>query len=119
MGFVAPIVSAVGGLLSSPVVGGILGAGSLISGIANQRRESRAAEAYYNDQRRSILNQEAEAKKLKEEADKRKRQQEQFQQEAARVEAMRAARIQQRELRGRRRGWFDDSYYGSLADLMG
>ena len=120
MGAVGALVGGLGGLLGgSGALGTVLGLGSLAAGFLGQQKASRAADAYYNEQRRSLLAQEAEAKKQKEEMDKRARQQEQYQRDAARVEAMRSARIQQRELRGRRRGWFDDSYYGNLEDLLG
>ena len=108
----------IGGVSSGALAGGMLGAetGVKLNEAAKMRQQQ---ENYYNQQRSLIARQEANILQQKAETAKKAKIAQAAQQNALFIETERMARLQQRMLRGRRRGLFNDSYYGNLNSLLG
>lgn len=109
---------AIGGLSKGSIAGGLLGAseGMKMNEAAKVQKQQ---QEYYNQQRSLIAKQEAEVSRQSAENARRARVAQLAQQGALDLENERMGRLQQRMLRGRRRGLFDDSYYGNLNSLLG
>ena len=108
----------IGGVSSGALAGGVLGAetGIKLNEAAKMKQQQ---ENYYNQKRSLIARQEADISQQKAETAKKAKIAQAAQASALSIETERMARLQQRMLRGRRRGWNDDDYYGSLNALLG
>lgn len=108
----------IGGVSSGALAGGVLGAetGIKLNEAAKMKQQQ---ENYYNQQRSLIARQEADISQRNAETAKKAKIAQAAQASALSIETERMARLQQRMLRGRRRGWNDDDYYGSLNALLG
>ena len=76
-------------------------------------------EDYYNNQKAFMSRQEAEVSRQNTEMRRRAASIASTRRSELNIETERMARLQQRMQRGRRRGWNDDEYYGSLNALLG
>lgn len=108
----------IGGVSSGALAGGVLGAetGIKLNEAAKMKQQQ---ENYYNQKRSLIARQEADISQRNAETAKKAKIAQAAQASALSIETERMARLQQRMLRGRRRGWNDDDYYGSLNALLG
>ena len=111
-------LGALGGISKSALLGGAMGGmmGMKMNEAAKMRQQQ---ENYYNQQRSLIARQEADISQQKSETAKKAKIAQAAQQNALFIETERMSRLQQRMMRGRRRGLFDDEYYGNLNVLLG
>lgn len=111
-------LGALGGITKGSLTGGLLGVSSGMK-MNEAAKLQKTQEAYYNQQRSLIAKQEADIARQSSEAAKRAKLAQVAQQGALNIETERMAKLQQRMMRGRRRGLFDDSYYGNLSSILG
>lgn len=76
-------------------------------------------EQFYNNQRSYMAQQQAEVSRQNTEMRRRAASADAARRAELNIENERMARLQQRMQRGRRRGWGEDEYYGSLNTLLG
>lgn len=126
-GLLAPATGALSGSASlgtlgsaskSALFGGVMGgyAGMKMNEAAKMRKMQ---EDYYNNQKSFMSRQEAEVSRQNTEMRRRAASIASTRRSELNIETERMARLQQRMQRGRRRGWGEDEYYGSLNALLG
>lgn len=126
-GLLAPATGALSGSASLGALGGISKSallGAAIGGTMGLQMNSAAKarkiqEDYYNNQKAFMSRQEAEVSRQNTEMRRRAASADAARRAELSIENERMARLQQRTQRGRRRGWNDDEYYGSLNALLG
>ena len=126
-GMLAPATGALSGSASLGALGGISKSallGAAIGGTMGFQMNSAAKarqmqEDYYNNQKAFMSRQEAEVSRHNAEMRRRAASADAARRAELSIENERMARLQQRTQRGRRRGWNDDEYYGSLNALLG
>ena len=79
----------------------------------------KAQEDFYNNQKSYMAQQQAEVSRQNVEMRRRAASIASKRRSELNIETERMARLQQRMQRGRRRGWGEDEYYGSLNTLLG
>lgn len=107
-----------GSVSKSALLGGAMGgyAGMKMNEAAKMRQMQ---EQFYNNQRSYMARQEAEVSRQNTEMRRRAASIASTRRSELNIENERMARLQQRMQRGRRRGWNDDEYYGTLNALLG
>lgn len=126
-GLLAPTTGALSGSASlgslgtvskSALLGGAMGgyAGMKMNEAAKMRQMQ---EDYYNNQKAYMAQQQAEVSRQNAEMRRRAASIASTRRAELSIENERMARLQQRMQRGRRRGWNDDEYYGTLNALLG
>lgn len=126
-GLLAPATGALSGSASLGALGGISKSallGAAIGGTMGFQMNSAAKarqmqEDYYNNQKAYMARQEAEVSRHNAEMRRRAASADAARRAELSIENERMARLQQRMQRGRRRGWNDDEYYGTLNALLG
>lgn len=126
-GLLAPATGALSGSASlggfgsvskSALLGGAMGGhtGMKVNEAAKMRQMQ---EQFYNNQRSYMAQQQAEVSRQNAEMRRRAALADAARSAELNIESERMARLQQRMQRGRRRGWNDEEYYGSLNALLG
>lgn len=107
-----------GSVSKSALLGGAIGGytGMKMNEAAKMRQMQ---EDYYNNQKAYMAQQQAEVSRQNVEMRRRAASADAARRAELSIENERMARLQQRMQRGRRRGWNDDEYYGSLNVLLG
>lgn len=107
-----------GTVSKSALLGGAVGGytGMKMNEAAKMRQMQ---EQFYNNQRSYMAQQQAEVSRQNTEMRRRAASADAARRAELNIENERMARLQQRMQRGRRRGWNDDEYYGSLNALLG
>lgn len=111
-------LGSLGTVSKSALLGGAMGGytGMKMNEDAKMRQMQ---EDYYNNQKSFMSRQEAEVSRQNTEMRRRAASADAARRAELNIENERMARLQQRMQRGRRRGWNDDEYYGSLNALLG
>ena len=107
-----------GSVSKSALLGGAIGGytGMKMNEAAKMRQMQ---EDFYNNQKAYMAQQQAEVSRQNVEMRRRAASIASTRRSELNIENERMARLQQRMQRGRRRGWNDDEYYGSLNALLG
>lgn len=107
-----------GSVSKSALLGGAVGGytGMKMNEAAKMRQMH---EDFYNNQKAYMANQQAEVSRQNVEMRRRAASIASTRRSELNIETERMARLQQRMQRGRRRGWGEDEYYGSLNTLLG
>ena len=107
-----------GSVSKSALLGGAIGGytGMKMNEAAKMRQMQ---EDFYNNQKAYMAQQQAEVSRQNVEKRRRAASIASTRRSELNIENERMARLQQRMQRGRRRGWNDDEYYGSLNALLG
>lgn len=111
-------LGALGGVSKSALLGAAIG-GTMGLQMNSAAKARQMQEDYYNNQKAYMARQEAEVSRRNTEMRRRAASADAARRAELSIENERMARLQQRMQRGRRRGWNDDEYYGSLNALLG
>lgn len=126
-GMLAPTTGALSGSASLGSLGAVSKSallGAAVGGYTGMKMNEAAKmrqmqEDYYNNQKAFMSRQEAEVSRQNTEMRRRAASADAARRSELNIENERMSRLQQRMQRGRRRGWNDDEYYGSLNALLG
>lgn len=126
-GLLAPTTGALSGSASLGSLGAVSKSallGAAVGGYTGMKMNETAKmrqmqEDYYNNQKAFMSRQEAEVSRQNTEMRRRAASIASTSRSELNIENERMSRLQQRMQRGRRRGWNDDEYYGSLNALLG